>query len=144
METSTDSMKSPVIANIRAEWDWVKEGVEEVISTNSYATFRPEDIYASCLTGESALWVCRPDWFVVSTIEVDQFNGQKSFLVWLWWTRERGNRVASDFLPFFEMVAKESGCDVLEGRIGHKKVAEYIERDLGYDCQQIVFSKTLK
>ena len=144
MEASTDSMKNPVMANIRAEWDWVKEGVEEILSISSHLTWRPEDIYASCVSGESALWVCRPDWFVVSTIEIDQFNGQKTFLIWLSWTRERGNGVASDVWPFFEMVAKESGCDMIEVRTEHKKVGEYIERDLGWDCQQIVFSKILK
>jgi hypothetical protein len=143
MEANSNGMKPPVMANIRAEWDWVKEGVEEILNLSRHLTWRPEDIYASCLSGESALWIRDHDWFVVSTIEVDQFNGARTFLIWLSWTRDRGNGVASEMWPFFEMVARQSGCDMIEVRTEHKRVGEYIETDLGWDCQQMVFSKDL-
>lgn len=136
-------MKPPVMANIRAEWDWVKEGVEEILNLSRHLTWRPEDIYASCLSGESALWVYNKDWFVVTTVEVDQFNGDRTFLIWLSWTRERGFGVAAEVWPFFEMVARQSGCNMIEVRTEHKKVGEYIEADLGWGCQQMVFSKDL-
>jgi len=143
METSTDSVSQPVRANIRAEWDWVKEGVDEILDTSNHLTWRPEDIYASCLSGESALWVSNRDWFVVSTFEVDQFNGDKTFLIWLSWTRQRGNAVAAEIWPFFEMVARQTGCKMIEVKTEHKKIGEYIESNLGWDCQQLVFSKSL-
>jgi hypothetical protein len=144
VEANSNGMKPPVLANIRAEWDWVKEGVEEILGLSNHLTWRPEDVYASCLSGESGLWVSNRDWFVVSTIEVDQFNGQRTFLIWLSWTRQRGNSVAAEIWPFFEGVARQSGCNMIEVRTEHKKVGEYIESCLGWDCQQMVFSKDLK
>ena len=65
MEEATN----PVIANIRAEWDWVKLGIEEVLHLDVNADYRPEDVYASCVMGESYLWV-HPEGFVVTTSEV--------------------------------------------------------------------------
>ena len=72
----------PLLANVRQEWDWVKQGIDEILAEQPQLTFRPEDVYAAVLNGEALLWVA-PEGFVVTTVEVDEFTGAKTFLLWL-------------------------------------------------------------
>jgi hypothetical protein len=94
------------------------------------------------LSGESHLWT-HPDFFVVTTFETDVFNGDKTFLIWLSWSRTKGLGNAAKHFTFFEGVAKQSGCQNIQVRTPHERVGEYIEQDLGWKCRDRFFGKDL-
>ena len=77
---------NPARANIREEWAWVKQGIEEILAEQPQLTFIPEDVYAACLNQEAHLWVA-PEGFVITTGERDEFTGARTFLVWLAWAK---------------------------------------------------------
>jgi len=43
-------MSTPVVGDVRQEWDWVKIGVQEILDAQPQLTFRPEDVYADDIT----------------------------------------------------------------------------------------------
>jgi hypothetical protein len=142
MEASSNSMKQPVMANIRAEWDWVKEGVEEIKSISPRVTWRPEDVYASCLSGESALWTSERDWFAVTTIKTDPFNGERSLFGWLMWSRRRGENIAHFISSFLESIARQSGCVSVEAETTEDRLVEYY-KTIGYESDHVTVRKQL-
>tara|TARA_X000001382_G_scaffold5992_1_gene4870 strand:+ start:7296 stop:7727 length:432 start_codon:yes stop_codon:yes gene_type:complete len=103
----------PDLANIREEWGWVKIGLQEILEENKHLTWRPEDVYAACVSGEAALFVA-PEGFVVTAIRVDEFTGKKTLFLWAAWAKERGSRNILRYSPFFENVARELECTSLE------------------------------
>ena len=74
-------MSIPVVGNIRAEWDWVKKGIEKILQGQPQLTFRPEDVYVECVNGTATLFVDEHKNFAVTTIQVDQYTNKKIFLI---------------------------------------------------------------
>ena len=142
MEETSNSVK-PALSNIRDEWHWVKGGIEEILSLDPNLTYRPEDIYASVLAGNSHLWT-HPDFFVVTTIEHDVFNNQNTLLIWLSWSVARGKGNAAQHFKFFEDAAKQCGCHHIQVRTPHKRVGDYIEQELGWPCIDRIYGKDLE
>lgn len=103
---------SPVFADIRREWGWVKAGIEEIIAEQPQLPFVPEDVYADCVAEKAVLWVA-PEGFVITSTEVDRYSGQKSMLIWLAWAKNRGQNCALKYWEFFDRVAKEAEYDRL-------------------------------
>ena len=129
------------LAHVRDEWHWVKEGVEEILAEQSQLTFRPEDVYAACLNEEAHLWVA-PEGFVITTGERDQFTGQRTFLLWLAWTKKRGQNCAVKYYPFFEHVARENGFQKIETRTPVSALEEYFVAD-GWTKDTVVYTRDL-
>ena len=142
-EVKSDVIAYPKVANIREEWHWVKPGVEEILHLDPNLTFRPEDIYASCVSGESQLWV-HPNFFNVATIEVDQFTGDRTFLLWLSWAKERGGANAVTFASFYEDVARQYNCQRIETRSAQMPAVQYAVDKVGWDIREIIFGKDLE
>jgi hypothetical protein len=115
---------NPIAANIRAEWVWVKRGIEEILAEQPQLTFRPEDVYAACLNGEAQLWVA-PEGFAITTSEIDEFTGDRTLLFWLSWTRERGQSCAIKYMPFFADLARANGFRNLELRTPVSALEDY-------------------
>ena len=136
-------MTDPRLANIREEWDWVKLGIEEILHLDPNLTYRPEDVYASCVSGESQLWV-HPNFFNVATIEVDPYTGAKTFLLWLSWAKERGGANAVTFASFYEAVAKQYGCQRIETKSCQMPAVEYAVEKVGWEITEITFGKDLR
>jgi hypothetical protein len=67
----------PVLSDIRAEWDWVKPGIEGILNEDRFLSFRPEDVYAACINKQAHLWTTS-DGFVVTTGETDPFSGERA------------------------------------------------------------------
>ena len=76
--TNTNSLQEHlpefVISDIAIEWDWVKLGVEEIISSQANIKNRPEDVYASCKAGESYLLTANKNRFAVVQILNKEYN----------------------------------------------------------------------
>ena len=142
MEEAKPDVVQPQLANIREEWHWVKQGIEEILHLDPYLKFRPEDVYAECVNGGSHLWT-HPDFFVVTTFETDRFTEGRTFLIWLSWSRTKGLGNAAKHFKFFEGVAEQSGCQEIQVRTAHQRVGEYIEKDLGWKCRDRIFGSDL-
>jgi len=139
MEEATN----PVIANIRAEWDWVRPGIEEVLHLDVNADYRPEDVYASCVMGESHLWV-HPEGFVVTTSEINKYTGERSLLIWIAHAKQRGGSVATDYTAFFEDVARNTGHSHIQTITPHEPLADYLIATAGWQKQHIILGKDLR
>ena len=137
----TATAANPTIGSVREHWDWVKVGIEEILAEQPQLTFRPEDIYAACLNEEAHLWVA-PEGFLITTAERDQFTGQRTFLLWLAWTKYRGLNCAIKYLPFFEGVAKENGFQFIETRTPIAKLEGYFLAD-GWTKDTVIYTRTL-
>ena len=138
-------MSTPVVGNIRWEWDWVRVGVQEILDKQPQLTFRPEDVYAECVTGAATLFIDEHKNFAVTTIEVDKFTNENTFLIWLAWCSGKGlrhNSFSDLYVPFFEQVARDCKCVFLEVRTSLDKSNEYYINN-GWDLDTRVFTRTL-
>lgn len=135
----TEAEDKPAFASIRLEWDWVKRGIEEILAEQTQLTFRPEDVYAACLNGEAHLWVA-PEGFVITTAEVDEFTGAKTFLVWLAWAKKRGASCVIKYYSFFAQVAKDSGFSTIEVRTPVTALEDYLLAE-GWKKDTVVYTR---
>lgn len=143
MEEVANELVLPKPANIRQEWYWVLQGIEEILHLDKNLTFRPEDVYASCLSGESQLWV-HPDFFNVVTIETDEFTGERTFLLWLSWAKERGGANAVTFASFYEDVARQCNCQRIATKSCQMPAVQYAVDQVGWEISEITFGKDLR
>ena len=70
------------IGNIQKEWDWIKPELEELLKDAVDPLYRPEDVYARCLYGESTL-ILVDKGFLVITITEDELLDRKTFFIWI-------------------------------------------------------------
>tara|TARA_R100001510_G_C7629806_1_gene188896 strand:+ start:479 stop:895 length:417 start_codon:yes stop_codon:yes gene_type:complete len=138
-------MSIPVVGNIRAEWDWVKKGIEKILQGQPQLTFRPEDVYVECVNGTATLFVDEHKNFAVTTIQVDQYTNKKIFLIWLAYCSNKGLRHKSfieQYIPFFEQVARDCQCSFVEARTAIGKLSDYYENN-GWNLDTKVFTRKL-
>ena len=138
-------MSTPIVANIRQEWDWVKIGIEEILDAQPQLTYRPEDVYAECINGTATLFIDEHKSFAVTTIEVDRFTGQNTFLIWLAWCSKKGLKHNSSIVmhtSFFEQVASDCKCSFLETKSPLDKLNEHFIEN-GWDLNTRVFTRKL-
>ena len=105
----------PYLGNIRQEWHWVKQGIEEILEEQKDLTFIAEDVYAACLNNTAQLWVA-PEGFVVTTGCSDEYTDDKTLLIWLAWARVKGKDCVIKYTPYFSKLAKDAGYSMLEVR----------------------------
>ena len=131
---------APVIADIRKEWDWVKVGVKEILIDQPQLTYRPEDVYAECVSGNATLFVLGKN-FAITTVYLDKYTDDKIFLGWLTWGKNIQN--AHRYVHFFEKVARDCGCVYMEGRTSIDRLGEYyLEND--WKLETRVFRRKLE
>lgn len=132
---------SPEIGDVRSEWDWVKVGIEEILAEQPQLTFRPEDVYAECLSGDAVLWVA-PEGFCISTKLFDQYTGGYTFFLWLGWAKTRGENCAVKYMPFFCQFAKENGFKHIETRTPISALEEYFTSE-GWNKDTVIYTREL-
>ena len=131
---------APVIADIRKEWDWVKVGVKEILIDQPQLTYRPEDVYAECVSGNATLFVLGKN-FAITTVYLDKYTDDKIFLGWLTWGKNIQN--AHKYVHFFEKIARDCGCVYMEGRTSIDRLGEYyLEND--WKLETRVFRRKLE
>jgi hypothetical protein len=131
---------TPVVADIRKEWDWVKTGVGEILLAQPQLTYRAEDVYAECMSGNATLFILGKN-FAVTTMYLDKFTDSKIFLVWLAWGRNMQN--AHKLVTFFEQVARDSGCAYIESMTSIDRLGEY-HLENGWRLDTRVFRRDLE
>ena len=109
---------TPVIGDIREDWDSVRPCLELLLEECTNLSFRMEDVYAEVVAEKAVYWKA-PEGFVISTTEVDRFTNRKTFFIWIACAYERGNRNMLKYYPFFQSLAKELGMEALEVRTAH-------------------------
>ena len=130
----------PVVADIRKEWDWVKVGVKEILIDQPQLTYRPEDVYAECVSGNATLFVLGKN-FAITTVYLDKYTDDKIFLGWLTWGKNIQN--AHKYVHFFEKIARDCGCVYMEGRTSIDRLGEYyLEND--WKLETRVFRRKLE
>ena len=138
-------MSTPVIGNIRKEWDWVKVGIQKILDGQPHLAFRPEDVYVECVTGVATLFIDEHKNFAVTMIETNKYTNENTFLIWLAWCSGKGlrhNSFRDLYVPFFEEVARDCKCDFIEVRSSLDKSNEYyINNDWVIDTR--VFTRAL-
>lgn len=136
-----EQVTEPTIADIRQEWAWVKGGIEEILTKQPRLTFRPEDVYAACVNGDAVLWVA-PEGFVINTVEHDEYSGEKTFFIWLAWSKKRGENCAWKYIGFFEKTAKQCGFNQIETRTPIGALETYFLAD-GWAKETVVYTRDL-
>lgn len=139
--TDTDLTLNPVFGDIEVEWEWVEEGIKDILKSDPALTFTPNHVYGACKAQQAILWMT-DEGFVVSTGETDVFNGERTFLIWLAWAKQRGSNLAVKHLSFFEEVAREAGFSKIEVRSAVPEVVSYLE-NTGWEVDTVVFKRYL-
>lgn len=142
MEEVKPDVVQPQLANIREEWHWVRPGIEELLHANPDVNTLPEDVYHACKAGNAHLWVA-PEYFVITTFETDTDNGDRVFLLWFAWSRERGGKHSMTANSFFEEVARSQGCAGIEIQTNHQPLIDYSVGQLGYHVRTQILRKDL-
>ncbi|MGB2145962.1 MAG: hypothetical protein ACPHZ7_03240 [Vibrio toranzoniae] len=137
----TEEVVKPVIVSVRTNWDAVKVGIEEILAEQPQLKFRPEDVYAACLKEEAFLWVA-PEGFLITSSEVCEFTGARTLLLWLAWTKKRGESCAVKYLPFFEEVARSNGFQHIETRTPISALEDYFLAE-GWTKDTVVYTRDL-
>lgn len=140
-EIDTDTVDDPVFGDIRKEWHWVRPGIEEILKLAPQLTYRPEDVYAACVSQRAVLWVAE-DGFVVSSSEADPFTDERSMFLWLAWAKERGKDLVSKYQPFFERVARDAGYTQMETRSPFLNLMPHLT-ERGWDIDTVVYTRKL-
>ena len=137
MDAGTDD---PRLANIRQEWHWVKPGLEEILANSPDINEIPEDVYASCISGQAHLWVT-PDYFVVTRFLFDE--EQKGLLIWKAWSKDRGNRYSIEGHKFFERLALSQQCEFMQTQTAHAPLVDHFLTNLGYRVESYILTKDI-
>jgi hypothetical protein len=68
--------------NIRLVWDAIRPGVEAALLKGG-GDWRPEDVYASCVAGESHLYLAESGAFCILQMQHNELLVQKECWVWV-------------------------------------------------------------
>ena len=129
-------------SDIRLVWDSVRPGLI-YIKDKCNAAWRPEDVYASCVSGEADVFLVKgyPHRFAIVQVKTCPFSLDKSFLVWIAYD-ESNDHGAANYLSELEEIAKNYGCDSLEfwsPRKGMQRLTEKSE----YKAQSTIYKKRI-
>ena len=102
----------PVFTDIRQCWDKIKPGIVEIIKENPYLTYIPEDVYSECVNERAFLYTSSVG-FLILTMEIDRFTKDKTLLLWIAYTYEKGGHEWLAHDEWFNDLAKEAGCKYL-------------------------------
>lgn len=136
-----ERLSDPVFSDIRAEWDWVRPGIQNILGDDGFLTFRAEDVYAACVSGDAHLWTT-DDGFVITTGETDPFSGERALLVWLAAAKEQGQGLVNVHEEFFMQAAKDAGYSKLTVKSRVPKMRNYLT-EMGWDVETVIYSRQI-
>ena len=136
------TIEEPVYADIRQCWDKVKPGIVEIIEEDPFITFIPEDVYSECVNDRAFLYTS-PIGFLVLTIEVDAFTKDKTLLLWIAYTYEKGGHEWLAHNEWFNNLAKDAGCKYLEARSRVSEMEPYTKK-IGWKLDTRIYRKDVE
>ena len=129
----------PIPADIRQHWEVVKSGIVEILLENPTLTFIPEDVYSECVNERAFLYMS-PVGFLILTIEVDQFTKDKTLLLWIAYTYNKGGHEWLAHEEWFDNLAKQAGCKYLEARSRVPEMESYTKK-IGWELDTRIYRK---
>ena len=137
---STTELPKP--ADIRQCWDKIKPGIVEIIKENPYLTYIPEDVYSECVNERAFLYTSSVG-FLILTMEIDRFTKDKTLLLWIAYTYEKGGHEWLAHDEWFNDLAKEAGCKYLEARSRVPEMEAYTKK-IGWELDTRIYRKDIK
>jgi len=137
--TPVEDYSDPEFADIRDNWDWVKPGIEEILKDSSHLTFRPEDVYAECISGRAALYVT-PIGFAVVTVSVDEYTKERRLFIWLAWVKDRGEHKWLLYEDWLNLLAVDLECERIEARSSVLELQPYAVAT-GWRIDTVIYSR---
>jgi len=132
-------IEDPVQTDIRKCWNVIKTGILEIIKEDPSITFIPEDVYSECVNGRAFLYTS-PIGFLILTTEVDQFTNDKTLLLWIAYTYNKGGHNWLSHEEWFNNLAKEAGCKYLEARSRVPEMESYVKQ-IGWELDTRIYRK---
>ena len=129
----------PIPADIRQHWEVVKSGIVEILLENPTLTFIPEDVYSECVNERAFLYMSSVG-FLILTIEVDQFTKDKTLLLWIAYTYNKGGHEWLAHEEWFDNLAKQAGCKYLEARSRVPEMESYTKK-IGWELDTRIYRK---
>jgi hypothetical protein len=123
-------------ADIRDVWDEIRPGIEYT-KRKTGALWRPEDIYAACISNRAFVYIGETGFIVVQPGQ-NMFNGKSEMFIWIAYAQ--GEKNIERFQSAVDDLADDHGFDKMTmwscrpgfDRIpGWKAVATVYERELG-------------
>jgi len=136
------TIELPVFADIRQCWDKVKPGIVEIIKENPYLTYIPEDVYSECVNERAFLYTSSVG-FLILTMEIDRFTKDKTLLLWIAYTYEKGGHEWLAHDEWFNDLARETGCKYLEARSRVPEMESYTKK-IGWELDTRIYRKEIK
>lgn len=96
------------IADITANWDRVRAGLERALAHGDAAT--PEDVREEVEAGEAFL-VLSEDFGAVWQVRVEAYSGEKTLWIWAAWSEHNDGGALAKYQEEFTRVARNAGLD---------------------------------
>ena len=136
------TIEEPVYTDIRKCWNVIKTGILDILKENPHLTYIPEDVYSECVN-ERAFLYTSPVGFLILTTEVDQFTKDKTLLLWIAYTYNKGWHNLLSHEGWFNNLAKEAGCKYLEARSRVPEMESYT-KTIGWELDTRIYRKKVK
>ena len=133
------TIEEPVYTDIRKCWNVIKTGILEVLKENPHLTYIPEDVYSECVN-ERAFLYTSPVGFLILTVETDQFTKDKTLLLWIAYTYEKGGHEWLAHNDWFNNLAMQAGCKYLEARSRVPEMESYTKQ-IGWELDTRIYRK---
>jgi len=135
-------IEEPEFADIRKCWNVVKTGILDILKENHTLTFLPEDVYSECVNERAFLYMSSVG-FLILTVEVDQFTKDKTLLLWIAYTYNKGGHEWLAHEEWFNDLAKQAGCKYLEARSRVPEMESYTKK-IGWELDTRIYRKDVK
>lgn len=123
MADSTITDKRFVLQDIRLVWDKIQPKVAKLQQERNFP-WRPEDVYAQCLSGQSFCFTL-DEVFIICNPQENQYTLAKELFIWIWYSESTED--FADYRYAINEVAKDiyaTSIIFISPREGFKRLAK--------------------
>ena len=123
MADSTLTDKRFVLQDIRLVWDKIQPKVAKLQQARNFP-WRPEDVYAQCLSGQSFCFTL-DEVFIICNPQENQYTLAKELFIWIWYSESTED--FADYRYAINEVAKDiyaTSIIFISPREGFKRLAK--------------------
>ena len=131
MTDNSAGNNQPRMANIREEWYWVRQVIEELLQDNPDVDAIPEDIYADCRAGRAHLWVA-DDYVLITEFEISNYSGRRDLCIAYAKATSQGGKLAPEALEYMDQFAAANNCDGITFGTRYQPLIDYLCSDVGF------------
>ena len=127
------------LGDIREEWWWIRPAIEEILADNPTLSYIPEDVYAEVKAERAMLFIAEGG-FAVTTSEVDRYTGDKTLLMWIYWSQPRKAPALFRHMEGIRQVAEATGNSWIEARTKSERWGNALARR-GWVLDDLIYRK---